>query len=204
MWPRRLIKYNRLVPRLRFCIHFQAIRAATRSGKFLSNHATDIVGEHKNPGVAMEVGMHSANQCLEAAKAGLKAHCFEPSPTSFQRVKNQVEAQEMNIRKRVTIYNQAASSTSEGTIEFKSSGGTGDHVGGFDMWKMKASTDENDLKGEIVQVPQVRLDDVVSLQTDGVFALKVDTQGFEPIVFSGLIRVSETTPNQVCSVRVLA
>lgn len=151
----------------------------------LVNHATDLCGSD-NPGVAMEVGMHSANQCLEAAKAGLKAHCFEPSPTSFQRVKNQVEAQEMSIRKRVTIYNQAASSTSEGTIEFKSSGGTGDHVGGFDMWKMKASTDENDLKGEIVKVPQVRLDDVVSLQKDGVFALKVDTQGFEPIVFSGL------------------
>jgi len=46
-------------------------------------------------------------------------------------------------------------STSEGTVDFKSTGGTGDHVGEFDMWRMKKTTDTKDLKGNIVQVPQV-------------------------------------------------
>ena len=152
----------------------------------LVKHASELSGD-KRPGVAMEVGMHSATQCLEAAKAGLEAHCFEPSPTSFDRVKRQVESQAQNVRDRVSIYNKAASSTSEGTVNFKSSGGTGDHVGEFDMWRMKKMTADHDMKGDIVQVPQIKLDDIVSKQEDGVFVLKVDTQGFEPVVFSGLM-----------------
>jgi len=153
----------------------------------LVNHASDFTAGNQRPGVAMEVGMHSAKQCLEAAKAGLEAHCFEPSPTSFERVKYQVNSEEQEVRNRVAIYNKAASGTSEGTVDFKSSGGTGDHVGEFDMWRMKKTTDTNDMKGgKIVRVPQVRLDDIVSKQEDGVFVLKVDTQGFEPVVFSGL------------------
>eukprot|EP00977_Amphora_coffeiformis_P004699 scaffold1007_cov176-Amphora_coffeaeformis.AAC.5 len=163
----------------------------------LLNHATDILGtttlsSKHSPPVAMEVGMHSATQCLEAAAAGLHVHCVEPSPASFQRVLNQVDASPHKAR--VSLYQKAASSTSQGTVNFKSSGGTGDHVGEFDMWRMKANTDLEHFKGQekIVQVPQIRLDDIVQQQiiqpkqADSVFALKIDTQGFEPFVLEGL------------------
>lgn len=123
------------------------------------NHAADIDNDSN---VAMEVGMQSAIQCLEAANAGLEAHCFEPSPNSFERVKKQVEKQDTIVRDLVTIDNRAASGTSEGTVDFKSSGGTCDHVGEFDMWRMKKMTANKDMKdGKIVQMPQVRLDDIV-------------------------------------------
>lgn len=125
-----------------------AFTKATISGQcLLVNHAADIAGStNKRIGVAMEVGMHRARQCSIAAKAGLEAHCFEPSPVSFERVKNQVQQESQEVQEdRVKLYNRAASETSEGTVDFKSSGGTGDHVGEFDLWRMEKTTDEHDI-----------------------------------------------------------
>ncbi len=79
------------------------------------------------------------------------------------------------------------------------------------MWNMKrgqAPTDwPEEKRGEIIKVPSIQLDDIVydhkikptksagSSETkedgsviafDKVFALKIDTQGYEPSVFAGL------------------
>jgi FkbM family methyltransferase len=139
--------------------------------------------------VIMEVGMHSAKQCVEAAEVtSLPVHCFEPSPQSFARVQRSVQSLVSDeIRSRIFLYNQAASATSNGTVPFKTAGGTGDHVGSHNMWTMeKEDTTNNTEKGyQIIPVQQVRLDDVVS-KLGAVFLIKVDTQGFEPFVFLGL------------------
>jgi hypothetical protein len=37
--------------------------------------------------VAMEVGMHRAQQYLQAVRAGMEVHCIEPSSNSFNMVK---------------------------------------------------------------------------------------------------------------------
>ena len=140
--------------------------------------------------VAMEVGMHRPRQCLQAAEAGLTAHCFEPSPVSFQRVQKKVKEAPQTIQSRIHLYNAAAGSTAGILLNFTSSGGTGDHVGEFDVWNMKAGkpSDEKLLKkqGKTVQVPSIRLDDVVEKIDKDVFVMKIDTQGFEPAVLSGL------------------
>lgn len=185
-----------------------------------SNNKNDDNGNPRRPAsssssdlIAMEVGMHNAKSCLQAAQAGLTVHCLEPSPTSFARVQTQVASAlreqdnkndaQKTIRGSVHLYNKAASNTSEGTLDFHSSGSTGDHVGDFDMWNMtrtnatmtKRQKNDKMAKGDIVQVPQIRLDDIVVQGTtplrnddddNGVFLLKVDTQGFEPFVFAGL------------------
>lgn len=151
----------------------------------------------------MEVGMHSPNQCLNAAKKNLQAHCVEPSPVSSERIKNQIK--KSRFKKNVKFYQLAASHKSGLSLEFMSKGGTGDHVGGggIDIWKMTKTAVEVK-KQEIVTVKSVAIDDIINnkvgpsvdygLNTinaeerkiDRLFLLKVDTQGHEPSVFSGL------------------
>lgn len=148
-------------------------------------------------GVAMEVGMHRAVQCLQAATAGFQAHCVEPSPVSFQRVQDGVAASpDAAVRQRVHLYPAAASNTSNNAVEFVGTGTTGDHVGEFDMWNMKAGKPEDEgvakKQGDVIQVPTISLDDIIAGKlTDGedkAFVIKVDTQGFEPAVLSGLTK----------------
>ena len=150
--------------------------------------------------IAMEVGMHRPKQCLEAARAGFQAHCVEPSPASFQRVQKGVKKESLEIRNRVHLYPMAAGGTTGDKVPFTAMGGTGDHVGNVDAWNMK-TPEESNIKeqvtyavGSILEVPTIRLDDIIQKQHQGeqqtsastVFALKVDTQGFELAVFAGL------------------
>ena len=170
--------------------------------------------------------MHSAEQCLEAAKESFRSHCFEPSPLSFDRIRQQLkeklelhEKVNDDIMKHLHLYNVAAGDTSGISLEFLHMGGTGDHICEFDMWNMKAgpmpSDFPDDKKGEIIHVPCVRIDDAIlgnqgqnqgqnkyqivrpDSNVDGgpkgevqiideVFAMKVDTQGFEFKVFEGM------------------
>lgn len=142
----------------------------------------------QSPGIVMEVGMHRAIQCMNAAKAGFQTHCVEPSPNSFQRVQGAVVRAPPDVQKRIHLYQVAAGSNSDGTVPFTSSGGTGDHVGEHDMWAMadqQQQQQQNDANSQIIQVPTMKLDDIALLHPQ-TFLLKVDTQGFEPTVFSGL------------------
>jgi len=122
----------------------------------------------------------------------------------------------------IHLYNAAAGSESGKTLDFFTTGGTGDHVGEFDMWNMKPGKMPDEFppekRGEVIKVPSIKMDDLIlynkvqpfELQImnhpklgkgnkkkakaffppppkiDQVFALKIDTQGFEPSVFSGL------------------
>ena len=134
--------------------------------------------------IVMEVGMNRAVSCLQAAQAGFEAHCFEPSPASYQVCLVEVKRYERqqkdgrNITGRVHIYNAAAGSKSNGTIHFLRSKSTGAHVIQEDELSKYA-------KEEVAEVPMMRLDDVVS-KFDGAFLIKVDVQGFEPEIFRGL------------------
>jgi FkbM family methyltransferase len=151
-------------------------------------------GTKKKKQVVIEVGVHSPKQCINAAELGYDTHCFEPSPKSFNRVENGVKKTRSDTRDRIHLHNEAVGSTSGQTIPFHSTGGTGDHVGEYDMWKMKRRYESNSVedskkRGTIVHVPTVRLDDFIGsddIDGDKVFLLKIDTQGFEPSIFNGL------------------
>jgi FkbM family methyltransferase len=144
----------------------------------------------ENGGVVMEVGVHKALQCVQAAEFGWKTHCVEPSPKSFARVKLQVKEKTSEAtRSRITLHNVAAGPSSGGKVPFTAMGGTGDHVGDHDMWTMeKTAADTKNTGGDLIEVPSMRLDDMIRQQMGGqpVFLLKVDTQGFEAAVFEGL------------------
>lgn len=104
----------------------------------------------------------------------------------------------------------AASDSSGNDLEFRSSGSTGDHVGSkaVNIWKMTKNSEaamknETNKSSNIEIVQSVAIDDIVynkigpsrdyaplprtvTGNIDKVFLLKVDTQGYEPNVFSGL------------------
>ena len=113
------------------------------------------------------------------------------------------------------MYNKAAGDRSSSFVDFAAAGGTGDHVGKFDMWNMvegeeKDAPDEK--KSTHFEIPSIQMDQMLNneiiadykFSSDGkeggitrgsragverinrVFAMKVDTQGFEPKVFPGM------------------
>jgi len=90
--------------------------------------------------VVTEVGMHRISQCRRAAELGYEAHCFEPSPASYGKIQNEKKSiKNKDTKERIHLYNLAASSTTNVTVDFHASGSTGDCVGGdaVDMWNMK-------------------------------------------------------------------
>jgi len=170
--------------------------------------------QSSSPMISMEVGMHRLRQCLHAAENNFTVHCIEPSPTSYQTISEKYRSQKKidpDAAKRISLYNVAAGNTTGTTIPFTSVGSTGDHIGDFDTWTMKARPENTaDVSSRTtIDVPMVTLDDIIAnkiIPTDSyynnndnddtkqtnndkideIYSLKVDTQGFEPSVFSGL------------------
>jgi FkbM family methyltransferase len=144
--------------------------------------------------VIMEVGMHTARQCVQAARYGLQTHCIEPSPKSIERVKLGIQKENRTIQSYIHLYGMAAGTESGLTIPFVSSGSTGDHVGEYDMWNMQPGKPKDTAlalkQGDTILVPTIRLDDIIATKlvrnATSVFALKVHTQGYEPSVLQGL------------------
>jgi hypothetical protein len=161
-----------------------------------------------NPVHIMEVGMHSARQCITAANLGLEAHCIEPSPLSVPRIMRAISKADVNIQERIRFYQMAAGATTGETLKFTSSGGTGDHIGGgIDVWNMIRLPEASASTNEVTDVKSISIDDIVfnninptttfgsRIKNDDngvidhhLYMLKIDTQGFEPLVFSGLKR----------------
>lgn len=153
--------------------------------------------ERGDPIHVMEVGMHRPKQCIEAAQKGLWAYCVEPSPNSVGRIISGIERQPEDTKKYIKFYQMAAGSSTGLSLPFISDGGTGDRI---------ASNQETGgvEDGNKVIVKSVALDDIVnnnkvtptndytdkteSSTIDRIFLMKVDTQGFEPHVFSGLTK----------------
>jgi FkbM family methyltransferase len=146
-----------------------------------------IPAVERNQLAVVEVGMHSAMQCLQAAREGYQAHCLEPSPRSFRRITQTVRKAEPYVQERIHLYNVAAGGE-ESTVPFVTNGGTGDHVVEIDMWKMQTVSQSEELTGDsqIIQVPSKPLDTVLGHIPEVIHLLKIDTQGFEPQVFAGL------------------
>lgn len=145
--------------------------------------------------VAFEVGAHSAAQSVVSVKKQFHTHCFEPSPASFKRIQNsmsQVIQQSPELQQYIHLHNVAAGGTTGDVVEFSASGGTGDHIGKLNGWKMTLEEGE-DSRYNVVEVTTMKLDDLIYHHTveneapiDEVYAIKIDTQGFEPSVFEGL------------------
>lgn len=161
-----------------------------------------------NPVHVMEVGMHRARQCINAASLGLEAHCIEPSPLSVPRIMQAISKADISTQEHIRFYQMAAGANSGETLQFTSAGGTGDHIGaGIDVWNMirlpETSTSTNDItEVKSISIDDIVFNDVIPTTTFGsrkerndngvlshhLYMLKIDTQGFEPLVFSGLQR----------------
>ncbi len=83
----------------------------------------------------LEVGAYSAKQILDAVKHKFHVFFFEPSPKNFERIHKILlveQEKDQNIGEFVYPFNMAAGATTGDMIDFKFSGGTGDHVGNFE------------------------------------------------------------------------
>lgn len=142
--------------------------------------------------IVIEVGVHKSLECIRAAEMGYWAHCFEPSPISYQRLLDGIKSQPADTRSRVTPHQKVVGSISGDRLPFRATGGTGDHVGEYDMWNMEKDHSKNEgrygKRGKIIQMPTKSLDDFIAndLEGDKVHMLKIDVQGFEPEIFSGM------------------
>jgi hypothetical protein len=155
----------------------------------------------------MEIGVHRPKQILPAVRAKFHTHCLEPSPLSFHEIQRTLALRVKDdpwIEEYLHLYNVAAGAESGVMLEFTSEGGTGDHIGKFNGWSMnKENTDVGD-KSSFVQVPSLKVDDIIISnkvkpsnpaalekgshppKIDNLWALKIDTQGYEPSIFKGL------------------
>ncbi len=164
----------------------------------------------------MEVGMRSQRQCVNAAKRNLYAHCVEPSPSTFERVNNAIKSEHEDVQKNIRLYQMAASGTSGEDIEFASKGDIDHVGRGVDVWTMaKADKPTPTVALKSVAIddiidnsidPTIDYASIIDQKTtsisrnvdasssstslsdniDQLFLLKIDTEGHEPIVFSGL------------------
>jgi len=157
----------------------------------------------------MEVGMHDAKQCRYAAKKNFQVYCIEPSPVSTKRILSGGLNSDNEYAKYIQFYQMAAGSETGLDLPFHSTGSTGDHVGGaIDIWKMEKEPEDpkSQSKATVVNVKSVAIDDIIDNKVepthdfsgngkdnkiDKLYLLKVDVQGFEPLVFSGLMRSIE-------------
>lgn len=179
------------------------------------NVARNNQGSDAPPVVAIEVGMFKNKQCYFAAYQGMDAHCIEPSPKNYERVLKSInwrktidpDKKARAVVEHLYLYNMAAGNETGGTVPFYGSGGTGDHIGEFDAWNMVKGLDaeksyKRKKKSRRTDVPMIKVDDIISNRIiptnrkeddqpnpkiQDVFILKIDTQGFESAVFSGLV-----------------
>lgn len=123
--------------------------------------------------LVVEVGALDGRDAREAAEHGFRVVSFEPSPTNYKDcLKNAPKDQ----YPRVTFVNAAASDT-DGTVDFLDDGASGSCV---------QCTDGVEPSSKRVQVKAVKLDTYFSKQTEPIELLKIDVQGYEPQVFSGM------------------
>ena len=105
----------------------------------------------------------------------------------------------------------ATGNETSGKVPINGNGGTGDHIGEFDAWNMVKGLDAeksypSGKKSRRTDVPMIKVDDIIdnkitltnrkennppNPKIQDVFILKIDMQGFEPVISSGLVESIE-------------
>lgn len=113
-----------------------------------------------------DIGANIGFTTIPVAKLGVRCVSFEPEPGTFSNLRANIAVQ--NLRDLVMLRNIAVA----------------DHTGEirFTLHEYNSGDHRIDRAGEL-SVPCIRLDDEPAPQRP--FAVKIDTQGAEPLIFSG-------------------
>lgn len=125
--------------------------------------------------VAIDIGANIGLFTLELAHLGFEVHAFEPVPTTFARLKKNVEA--ISVSDPSVIINQSACGDREGTVQFA--------INERSAAQNHIAVPGND-GGTLVEVTCTTLDAYcahVGIAT--IDFLKVDVEGMEPSVIRG-------------------
>jgi len=134
----------------------------------------------------IEVGANDAKQAREIASRGFNAHSFEPSPKSYIKMTTQLSKDNVP---GIFLYNVAVGNSDGATVNFLDSDSTGASVvvngENEPTVEVKMVTIDHFLRGNIS--PDFGGDfPVIENSTKHMLAAKIDVQGFEPQVFSGM------------------
>eukprot|EP00978_Attheya_sp_CCMP212_P014027 scaffold35555_cov45-Attheya_sp.AAC.2 len=136
----------------------------------------------------VDVGSFRLGQSVDAANQGFPVLSVDASPNNFGKMKEQHEQLSPELKSLITLQHKAVSSKSGETLMFSAIGGTGDHVSNVNIDEGQAKYDRQPNKGQVA-VETISMDDLLSTHLppdSSVYILKVDVQGHEASVFSGL------------------
>ena len=150
-----------------------------------------LIRNHPNPGgnnYVVEVGAFRLGQSINAATQGFAVLSVDASPNNFAKMKEQHEKLSPEVKSLIKLQHNAVSAKSGETLMFSAIGGTGDHISNVNIDAGQAKYDRKPNKGQVA-VQSVSMDDLLSTHLppdSSVYILKVDVQGHEASVFSGL------------------
>ena len=151
----------------------------------------------------MTVGMDLPTHCVGAAMRGLQAHCIEPSPISERKISRRLK-NSVDEGRNIQFYHMNAAAAAADTrldLPLNSEGGTR-----YDTRNTKNEPNHgpmSDTERKRAIVKSIAIDDIIdnkvvpttsfapeeeSREIDKLFLLKIDMEGLEPIVFSGLTK----------------
>ena len=186
-------------------LHDGLIRSYPRRGYGAPDYWSDMLQEGENLNKELrgqdkatyldiiEVGANDVTQAREIASHGFNAHSFEPSPKSYIKMTTRLSRDNVP---GIFLYNVAVGNADGATVKFMDSDSTGAAivVNGENerTVEVKMVTIDHFLRGNVS--PDFGGDfPVIDNSTKHILAAKIDVQGFEPQVFSGM---KETIQNR--------
>ena len=148
---------------------------------------TAFIGRHLRPGMSMidvgaNLGYHTTRAAQLVGSSG-RVLAIEPDPYNFALLMRNVRANGLD---NVLAVNVALGEQPGRATLFRSPGNLGDH-------RLFASGNE---RREAVEVPVVRLDDLCREHAiERVDLVKMDVQGYEPLVLEGMSRTLADNPD---------
>jgi FkbM family methyltransferase len=166
--------------------YFQSLQDHINSFSPLTKAAADL----PNGSVIFDVGANIGLSAIALAIAAphCRVVCFEPSPTNFPYLKQNVERFGSD---RIGIH-QVAASDRRTTLRMFAGSGAETWSGGWCHVVTENSTDKD---RTVIEIPSIRLDDFDEVPPA---LIKIDVEGHEPEVIAGAARLIEAARPLIC------
>lgn len=131
----------------------------------------------------VDIGANLGIYTLIAARAGCDVYAFEPTPSIFRLLDENIHMNGMRESGRIRLFNKAVMDTA-GTVSFSiCEGVSGQNNNVFADGEVQ----------KVISVPAISLDDALA-DVERIDVIKIDVEGAEPYVFQGMRSILERNP----------